>query len=61
MEAKPSVRWGRFALGALIVAWLFDFLFWKKPQGISLLLFIVIAVAVGLYPADPVRGSPGAQ
>lgn len=48
METKPALRWGRFILGALIVAWLFDFLFFQKPQGISILIFFIFAAGVGL-------------
>lgn len=36
------------ALAALIVAWLFDFLFWQKPPGISFTIFVVLSVGAGL-------------
>jgi hypothetical protein len=51
----------RFWIVALLVAWGFDFLFWKKPAGISFPLFLTILVSGGLvlgalekrYPAIP--------
>lgn len=49
MESKPAVRIGQFAIGALVVAWLVDFLFWMKQPGISMLLIIAISLAVGMF------------
>lgn len=34
-----------------LLAWLSDFLFWDKPDGISFPIFVVLALAVGFYLA----------
>jgi hypothetical protein len=44
MEIKHSTR---IAWSALIVAWIFDFLFWSKIPGISFFIFVVICLAAG--------------
>ena len=44
MEIKHLTR---IAWTALIVAWLFDFLFWQKRPGISFFIFVIICLAAG--------------
>ena len=34
-------------LAALVAAWLFDFLFWQKPAGISFTIWVLVMVAAG--------------
>ncbi len=41
----------RFWLAALLVAWSVDFLFWNKPVGISLMIFVVLALAAAFWLA----------
>jgi len=36
-----------FWLAALVAAWLFDFLFWKKPFGVSFLIWVVVLLGAG--------------
>jgi hypothetical protein len=36
---------------AVVVAWTFDFLFWKKSPGIAFAIFVVITLGAGLYLA----------
>lgn len=43
---------------ALLLAWFFDFLFWKKPWGISVPVFTVLVLAVGLRLARDAGSKP---
>lgn len=36
-----------FWLAAFVAAWLFDFLFWKKPAGVSFLIWAVVLLGAG--------------
>ncbi|MHC1740254.1 MAG: DUF4153 domain-containing protein [Anaerolineaceae bacterium] len=36
-----------YGLAALAAAWLFDFLFWKKAAGISILVWVVLLLTIG--------------
>jgi len=45
MKANPN----RFWLLVIILGWAFDFLFWKKPSGINLFLYVVLCLATGIY------------
>lgn len=38
----------RLAITALLIAWSFDQLFWQKPAGISLLIFVLLCLGGGL-------------
>jgi hypothetical protein len=39
----------RFWLAAFFAAWSLDFLFWNKPVGISLVIFVALALAAGIW------------
>jgi len=56
MSTSPN----RFWFTALIVAWSFDLLFWKKAPGISFAIFVLLCLAGGLYLAwrERVRMAP---
>ena len=41
----------RFWLAAFLVAWSADFLFWKKPLGVSFVIFVALVIAAGLWMA----------
>lgn len=44
MTKHPNRLWG----AALLLAWLFDFLFWQKPMGINFALYSLLVLLVGL-------------
>jgi hypothetical protein len=45
---KHSLKhWSRLWISSLIVAWFFDFLFWKKTPGISFTVYVVLCLAAG--------------
>jgi hypothetical protein len=56
MSTSPN----RFWITALIVAWSFDLLFWKKAPGVSFAVFVLLCLAGGLYLAwrERVRMAP---
>jgi len=39
----------RIFWSAVIIAWVFDFLFWEKDPGVSFAIFVGVLLAVGLY------------
>jgi hypothetical protein len=43
---------------ALLLAWFFDFLFWKKPWGVSVPVFSVFVITVGLLLAQHNESKP---
>jgi hypothetical protein len=43
MQTKPNRLW----IVALLLGWLFDFLFWKHAQGISFAIYAVVTLAAG--------------
>lgn len=46
MKANPN----RFWFIVILLGWLFDFLFWKKPGvGINFFLFVVLCLGAGIY------------
>jgi hypothetical protein len=48
MNTKHRIR---FLWVVLVIAWIFDFLFWKKAPGISFFLYVSITLAGGLLLA----------
>ena len=46
MKLKTSTI---FWIVALILAWVFDQLFWEKPMGVSFLIFVLLCLAGGFY------------
>jgi hypothetical protein len=44
MKANPS----RFWAIVILLGWLFDFLFWKKPLGVNFALFVALSIATGI-------------
>jgi uncharacterized membrane protein YccC len=48
MSASFRHAW-RFWLAALAFAWLVDFLFWRKPLGISFPLWVLVVLAGSLF------------
>jgi len=58
MKKHPILLW----TVAFILAWIFDFLFWKKPVGINLIIFLAICLIGGFSlllgnSLKPARGS----
>jgi hypothetical protein len=44
MKANPN----RFWAVVILLGWLFDFLFWKKPLGVNFALFVALSIATGI-------------
>jgi len=45
MKANPN----RFWFLVILLGWIFDFLFWKKPAGINFFLYVILCLAAGIY------------
>ncbi len=45
MKKNPS----RFWLIVILLGWVFDFLFWKKPAGVNFFLYVILLLGVGIY------------
>jgi hypothetical protein len=45
MKANPN----RFWFVVVLLGWIFDFLFWKKPAGINFFLYVILCLATGIY------------
>jgi len=45
MKANPN----RFWLAVILLGWMFDFLFWKKPAGINFFIYIALCLATGIF------------
>ena len=58
MKANPN----RFWLLVILLGWLFDFLFWKKPAGLNFFLYVIVCLAIGIYllQTDGLRLAPRA-
>ena len=56
MKSNPN----RFWAIVILLGWLFDFLFWKKPLGVNFALFIALTIATGvlLLRMDGLRLAP---
>ncbi len=56
MKTNPN----RFWAIVILLGWLFDFLFWKKPLGINFALFVALSIATGilLLRLDGLRLAP---
>jgi len=53
MKNNPN----RFWITVILLGWVFDFLFWKKPLGINFAIFVTLCLATGilLLRADGLR------
>ena len=53
MKTNPN----RFWFLVILLGWVFDFLFWKKPAGINFFLFVTLCLVTGIYllKADGLR------
>ncbi|HSM70652.1 MAG TPA: DUF4173 domain-containing protein [Anaerolineales bacterium] len=45
MKANPN----RFWLIVILLGWAFDFLFWEKPPGINLFIYVALVLGTGIY------------
>jgi hypothetical protein len=45
MKTNPN----RFWLFVILLGWAFDFLFWDKPVGINIILWVALCLATGIY------------
>jgi hypothetical protein len=45
MKANPN----RFWVIVILLGWVFDFLFWKKPLGVNFAIFVVLCLATGVF------------
>lgn len=45
MKKNPNVLW----ITALILGWLFDFLFWKQSIGINFAIYVILCLVSGLF------------
>jgi len=48
MEACMKTNPNRFWLIVILLGWTFDFLFWNKPLGINLAIFVTLCLATGI-------------
>jgi hypothetical protein len=44
MKANPNRFWGI----VILLGWVFDFLFWKKPLGVNFAIFVVLCLGTGI-------------
>ncbi len=44
MKTNPN----RFWLIVILLGWVFDFLFWKKPGGVNFFLYVILVLATGI-------------
>jgi len=53
MKTNPT----RFWILVIALGWVFDFLFWEKPAGINIILYVSLCLATGMYllQADGLR------
>ncbi len=56
MKANPN----RFWSAVILLGWAFDFLFWMKPAGVNIFIYVVLCLATGIFllNADGLRLSP---
>lgn len=56
MKANPN----RFWFIVILLGWLFDFLFWKKPFGVNFAIFVTLCLVTGVFllRADGLRLRP---
>ncbi len=56
MKANPN----RFWFIVILLGWVFDFLFWKKPFGVNFAIFVTLCLATGVFllRSDGLRLSP---
>jgi hypothetical protein len=56
MKNNPN----RFWITVILLGWVFDFLFWKKPLGINFAIFVTLCLATGILilRTDGLRFSP---
>lgn len=56
MKANPN----RFWFIVLMLGWVFDFLFWKKPFGVNFAIYVTLCLATGIFllRADGLRLTP---
>ena len=59
MKTNPN----RFWIIVIMLGWLFDFLFWKKPLGVNFAIFVILCLATGilLLRGDGLRLSRGSS
>jgi hypothetical protein len=59
MKANPNRFWGT----VILLGWVFDFLFWKKPLGVNFAIFVVLCLGTGilLLRADGLRLARGSS
>jgi hypothetical protein len=59
MKANPNRFWGI----VILLGWVFDFLFWKKPLGVNFFIFVVLCLGTGIFllRTDGLRLSRGAS
>ena len=63
MEVPVKTNPNRFWAIVILLGWAFDFLFWKKPLGINLAIFLVLVLLTGilLLRADGFRLATGSS
>ena len=56
MKTNPN----RFWFIVILLGWVFDFLFWKKPFGVNFFIYITLCLVTGIFllRADGLRLSP---
>jgi hypothetical protein len=63
MEVRMKTNPNRFWAVVILLGWLFDFLFWKKPLGINFAIFVILCLLTGflLLRADGLRLGRGSS
>src|SRR5512145_662269 len=56
MKANPN----RFWFTVILLGWAFDFLFWKKPDGVNFFIYVSLCLITGFFllKADGLRLAP---
>jgi hypothetical protein len=59
MKANPN----RFWVIVILLGWMFDFLFWKKPLGVNFVIYVGLCLATGILilRLDGLRLAPGSS
>src|SRR5690349_16967358 len=63
MEVHMKTNPNRFWAVVIVLGWIFDFLFWKKPLGINFAIFVALIILTGilLLRADGLRLARGSS
>jgi hypothetical protein len=52
VEVSVKANPNRFWFLVILLGWAFDFLFWEKPAGLNIFLFVTLCLGTGIYLLD---------